>query len=172
MKKKTNKKVASALAMLMLSAAMLGTSTYAWFTMNKKVTVTGMEVKTKVGSNLLIAADTITANDDNLDSKYTTAITQVRKCLLEPSSTINGVNYWYTVEASADGQKLSGKNWIAYDETNTSSGNAVALANETAGKANADYQFNSKYLINGSGTTASGDSDKAKWASKVQTGGV
>ena len=42
-KKKTNKKIASALAMLMLSAAMLGTSTYAWFTMNKRVEVTGME---------------------------------------------------------------------------------------------------------------------------------
>ena len=117
--------------------------------MNKTVTVDGMEVKTKVGSNLLIAPDTITASDDNEDSKYVTAITQVRKCLLEPSSTINGVNYWYTVEASADGNKLDGKNWIAYNENADPS-----VANATAGKANYDSAFNAAYTLGSTFTSS------------------
>ena len=57
--KKTNtnkglKKLIPAAGMLMLSAAMLGTSTFAWFTMNKEVSVTGMEVKAHAEEGLLI----------------------------------------------------------------------------------------------------------------------
>ena len=95
-KQKTSKKIVAAFAMFALSASMLGTATYAWFTMNKVVTVEGMEVRTKVGNNLLIA-------QENNDAYYTTAIDQVRKALLEPSSTTDGLSYWYTVEAAADG---------------------------------------------------------------------
>ena len=54
---KNNKKLASAFAMFMLSAAMLGTATYAWFTMNKEVTVTGMQVKAKATDGLVISGD-------------------------------------------------------------------------------------------------------------------
>ena len=54
-KKKTNKKLISALGMFMLSAAMLGTSTYAWFTMNKSVSVEGMQLKAKTEQGLVIS---------------------------------------------------------------------------------------------------------------------
>ena len=40
-------KIVSAAAMLAVSASMLGTSTYAWFTMNKEVTVQNLAVQAK-----------------------------------------------------------------------------------------------------------------------------
>ena len=46
MKMKLNKKIAGATAMLMLSATMLGTSTFAWFTMNKETETGGMYMST------------------------------------------------------------------------------------------------------------------------------
>lgn len=41
---KTKRKLISAIAMLAVSAAMLATSTYAWFTMNKEVEVRNLTV--------------------------------------------------------------------------------------------------------------------------------
>jgi hypothetical protein len=149
------KKLISAIAMLTVSAVTLSTATYAWFTMNKEVTVTGMQVRTKVGSNLLIVADSYDPDEDenNRDNKYTTDIKQIRQCLLEPSSTVDGINYWYTVEASADGQILENKEWIAYNENAS-----TAVENSLAGKLNYDPKFNLKYLQGGtSGTFTSSD---------------
>jgi len=59
MKKKntTNKKLASAASMLLLSTAMLGMATYAWFTMNKEVSVTGMKLKAQATEGLVISGD-------------------------------------------------------------------------------------------------------------------
>lgn len=48
------KKLIPAAGMLMVSATMLATSTFAWFTMNKEVKVTGMEVKAKAEKGLLV----------------------------------------------------------------------------------------------------------------------
>lgn len=142
------RKLIPATSMLLVSAMMLASSTYAWFTMNKEVTVTGMEVHTKVGSNLLIAEDTLSHAGDNVDSLYKTDIKQIRKCLLEPSSTVDGINYFYTVEAAADGKKLSGAEWKSYSE-----GSGTDFVNTTAGKTKYDATFNTKYTINGQGSS-------------------
>lgn len=48
------KKLIPALCMLLIAAAMLGTSTYAWFSMNKTVTATGMQVKATSAASLVI----------------------------------------------------------------------------------------------------------------------
>jgi len=140
-KSKTNKKLASAAAMLLLSAAMLGTSTYAWFTMNKEVQVTGMELKTKVGSNLLICAD-------NVEASYQSGIlTQERKALLEPVSTVKGVDgsFFYTIDAAADGHKikaLTDDAFLAYNESTN-----LTAADTVADKTKYDTQFNTKYGV-------------------------
>ena len=54
-KKKGNtaKKLIPAAMMLAVSASMLGTSTYAWFSMSKTVTITGMEVTAKTDAIFL-----------------------------------------------------------------------------------------------------------------------
>ena len=145
--KKTNhnspmKRIAASATMLAVSAAMLGTSTYAWFTMNREVTVTGMSMKTKVGENLLICADNVEAN-------YTDDLVQTREALLEPVSTINANDngFFYTVDAAADGHWQntggSGATMVAYAESNsTTNSTATAL-----GKAGYDNAFNGEYGI-------------------------
>ena len=44
---KLSKKLIPAIGMLMLSAVMLATSSFAWFSMNESVTATGMSVSAK-----------------------------------------------------------------------------------------------------------------------------
>lgn len=60
------KKLIPAFCMLMVSAVLLGTSTYAWFSMNSEVKATGMTVSAKTDTKFLV----ISANS-NLESKTT-----------------------------------------------------------------------------------------------------
>ena len=131
-KKKTNKKVASALAMLMLSAAMLGTSTYAWFTMNKNVSVTGMEVKAHAEEGLMIN-EVSTWNDDAWDEQATGNTTPTL-ISLRPASTANLTTFWH-----ANSKKASDEAGIGDDKGNTvvisgTGENAVLYKNVTAGE--------------------------------------
>lgn len=48
------KKLIPALCMLLIAAAMLGTSTYAWFSMNRTVTASGMKVKAQAAGSIVI----------------------------------------------------------------------------------------------------------------------
>lgn len=59
------KKLIPALCMLLVSAVMLGSSTFAWFSMNNKVTATGMEVTAKANTQYFVISDDNTsfAND-------------------------------------------------------------------------------------------------------------
>lgn len=67
------KKLIPALCMLLISAVLMGTSTYAWFSMNKTVKVDGMQVEAKSESIYLLisntaastTADHIQAENDN-----------------------------------------------------------------------------------------------------------
>ncbi len=125
--------------MLAISAAMLSSATFAWFTMNKEVTVTGMELKTKVGSNLLVC-------DTNLEKDYSDDLSQNRKALLEPVSTTNAIdtNFFYTLTAAADGH------WLGESGTIFQYAEAAATTNSTStglGKAGYDAQFNTKYGV-------------------------
>jgi hypothetical protein len=124
-KNSTKKKLVSAAAMLALSTAMLGSSTYAWFTMNKTVTVTGMEVKTKVGDNLLISHVTGTGVAKNAENTFITSDTTSIKAWLEPVSTNTAAatNFWYTLDAKADGSKLAADtNYLDYDSVGLGDG--------------------------------------------------
>ena len=111
-KSKTNKKLASAAAMLLLSAAMLGTSTYAWFTMNKEVQVVGMEVKAHAEEGLLIN-EVKTANDKNWDEQAQGDATATL-ISLRPASSSNLTTFWH-----ANSKKSSDEAGLGDDKTNT-----------------------------------------------------
>lgn len=142
-KNSTMKKLIPAAGMLALSASMLATSTYAWFTMSREVEVTGMELKTKVAGNLLICSD-------NVDDHYSALdLSEGRMGLLEPVSSINGTtgSFWYTVNATARGTKQSSNVAVKqYSEIDT-------LANTTAGKVAYDGVFNKTYNLGTTGDT-------------------
>jgi hypothetical protein len=173
--KKTNKKnskmrkLLPAFAMLTVSAISLSSATYAWFTMNKTVTVTGMSMKTKVGANLLIS-------DNNYEADYTTAgLVQTRAALLEPVSSVNATNgsFFYTVNALGNGDAVS-DSYTPYHETaGTGESYGTALAQGAfdtisgggsagshpqtsgAGKENYDDEFNATYTITDAAANAS-----------------
>ena len=69
---KKMRKLIPAFAMLLVSAIMMSTASFAWFTMNEEVTATGMQVQAKAAGNLLIGMDKMTAQDQaisvNLDN--------------------------------------------------------------------------------------------------------
>ena len=144
---KLNKKIAGAAGMLLLSAAMLGTSTYAWFTMSREVTVSGMEVRTKVSSNLLIC-------DTNVEADYgSLELVQTRKALLEPASTVTATDtgFYYTLDAAADGHKIQTTTddpYILYTE-----GTSLTAEDTDAGKTKYDPAFNTKYGIASANTS-------------------
>jgi len=97
-KQKTSKKIVAAFAMFALSASMLGTATYAWFTMNKEVTVQGMEVKAKSEKGLLIN-EIKTSNDTHWDELATATTTGVT---LIPMSSANMTTWAHANSVSAN----------------------------------------------------------------------
>lgn len=134
-KKNVMRRIVPAAGMLIVSAAMLASSTYAWFTMNKEVSVTGMMMRTQVGSNLLISE----TNEDA--ASYKNNLNQARACTLEPSSTIDGINYFWTSTSNVDaaGNAIA-EVYTAYDED-------TALAHDAAGKSKYDDGFNTNYAF-------------------------
>ena len=139
--KKTLRKILPAIAMLVISAALLGTSTFAWFSMNNKVTVSGMTVTTKVSSNIQIA-------ETNAEANYKNYLEQTRTGKLEPVSTTNAEDFFYHatnahVLGSGD---VDDTTWIAYNES-------TSLENTPAAKTNKDQTFNDTYGWTGADTS-------------------
>ena len=117
------KKLIPAICMLLIAMTMLGASTYAWFSMNAKVTVTGMEVYTKVPSNLYVSP--VDGENGKTNTDFTTTVgsnfaTQeisiFEKTLLEPVSTIDGINFYFTdtSKVKADGDTFDEKHFTLY----------------------------------------------------------
>lgn len=73
-KNSTKMKLLSAAGMLAMSAAMLATSTYAWFTMNTEVSVTGMQLTAKSNSAALLIN---TGDNDTADEIQAAGATTV-----------------------------------------------------------------------------------------------
>ncbi|MBP3746880.1 MAG: hypothetical protein J6I47_05405 [Ruminococcus sp.] len=94
--KKTNKKNSTArkllpaFAMLTVSAISLSSATYAWFTMNKTVNVTNMQVKAKAEKGLLI--NEVAAIDSTTWDELATSTADTNFTLI-PMSTLDGVNW-------------------------------------------------------------------------------
>ncbi len=133
--KKAMRKMIPAVIMLLISAMLVGTSTYAWFSMNKTVTVTGMTVKAKGTDNVMIA-------DTNSESAFAYGLNQTRTGNLQPASSIDGVDYFYTTltNVKADGT-VRNATYTQYAEATTSA------ANTTSGKAYIDTAFNTNYGV-------------------------
>lgn len=124
------KKIIPAVGMLALSATMLSTSTYAWFTMNKEVEMTGLSMTAAVGEGMEIAlaevdGTTITAPslttpaDDKSDSWGSAVVVgdyYEKIGLLNPASSVDGVNLYDATDSTNGGKKAS--NFKSIDLTN------------------------------------------------------
>lgn len=126
---KKSKIIAPALGVLILSTAASISGTVAWFTANNSVSVTGMSVRTKVSSNLMVYEDVLTSNALTDDQNFSTEdITTAIKGVLEPASTINGHDFYYTTNAKGDGDSAA-ETYTLY--------NASTAATNTTNYANA-----------------------------------
>ncbi|MBR4769390.1 MAG: hypothetical protein IK090_00495 [Clostridia bacterium] len=145
------KKIIPALALLLVSAVLLATSSFAWFSMNTTVTVTGMEVKTKVSSNLQIKEDTLDSTTRIADANFTTAVdestTYATPALLEPVSTVDGVAFFFTTNALSNGDAVADE-YTAYNAAEVPTSGELTAFNTRYGSTGAvgyvDYVFQLK----------------------------
>ncbi|MCR5480756.1 MAG: hypothetical protein K6F27_12985 [Ruminococcus sp.] len=177
-KNKNTRKLLGAIGMLTVSAAMLVSSTFAWFTMNKEVKATSMQVRAKAEQGLLIN-EVSAADSTTWDDEATAAQTAGTASLLYPASTADG-SAWYTAgskksndaAAATAGNKsgnlvddytaLSSLTAITAMSQATATGNTTAIR-ETMGTsktADAGYYVHYRYYLKSSagamtlGTTA------------------
>ena len=129
--KKSLRKIIPAIAMLVISATLVGTSTFAWFSMNNKVTISGMSVTTQVSSNLFVAAGTEGTGTAG-DSAFHASVSQSVSGLIEPVSTVNGKDFFYTTDAKANGDAEADV-YVAYDPADTSAFNTAYNTTGAAG---------------------------------------
>ena len=92
---KNSKKIASAASMLLLSTAMLGMATYAWFTMNKEVSVTGMKVEATASEGLVISGDNKSTWQTDWDVNMTAGVK------IYPTSTSGNPTEWAVAYSKA-----------------------------------------------------------------------
>lgn len=133
----------AAVAMVLVSSIALGSSTYAWFAINTKVTATGMAVKTQVANNLFIAPDTADSAAKVAEANFKTALVQELDALLEPVSTIDGAAFYYnsTSNTAADGNALA-ETYVAYNANDPSEFNTNYQTTGAVGYV--DYAFRLK----------------------------
>ncbi len=115
------KRIVPAVAMFALSAVMLSSSTYAWFTMNKEVEMKGLNMSATVGSGMEIALASVNGENeinggapDEEDTnekgwKSSVVAAQYYKNIgkLRPASSTNGERLFDATDASDGGKKAN-----------------------------------------------------------------
>lgn len=133
---KAFRKVIPALALMLVSATILSTASYAWFTMSRQVTAKGLDVTVTAPNNLLIDNKSAGAWDDSWTESETVTVTGVS---LIPASTINGTAFFTlkdnTPAVSSTGALIDDKSVL---EANTNA------ATTTAAGAYYDFEYRIK----------------------------
>lgn len=141
------KKVVPALCALLVSAVMLGSSTYAWFSMNTKVTATGMTVNAKSDSKFLqIVAGTAGFADDEAQISAE-AVNKTKE--LRPTSAVKAIgtdNLTLTELAQAD--KATDIKWVEAFSNDPASSTKNGEYKEVTTAAQASDVSNLYTLIN------------------------
>ena len=108
-KNSAKRKLIPAAAMLCISAAMLATSTYAWFTMNKEVSAVGMQVQARAEAGLLISE--VKATTGIWDSQATANALPGTKLI--PTSTKDGAKWVHANSTALDDEAGAASNSLS-----------------------------------------------------------
>lgn len=142
------KKLIPALAMLLVSAILLGTSTYAWFSMNTQVTATGMQVKAIAEDGLLIKNE---LDDDTAANwKVSTNASYGSLVDLAPTSTADVTN-WYHNKSDDQNDAKAGQLAATYE----------TLSNDLKWKRDAGSGKTGVFYIDGDSDSTKDDNEKA-----------
>ena len=136
---KLSRKLIPAFAMLLVSAVMLTTASYAWFSINDSVTAEGMNVRTTAADNVLIAKSTLSKIDKEGDANFgTTLEDDDLEAILNPVSTINGTSFFYTKGTNVKGDgSVKEAEYLPYTASSFESAGAVGYV---------DYIFQVKVI--------------------------
>ena len=152
------RKLIPALAMLLVSATMMGTSTYAWFSMNTAVQATGMQVQA-VAEDGIVIANSAKASWSN------TATAQVTSATLVPTSAAAVTSPAFVHNSSTNADQAQGNQASAsYTDlsltwnTNNSEGIGYedANSNSTLDNGEKSYVLLNNFFIKSSGATITG----------------
>lgn len=118
--KSLRKQLAAAIAMTLVATVALGSSTYAWFAINSKVTATGMNFKTQVSDNLFISPSSHNGNGGKINAESTFVTTMVSNdysgVIVEPVSTKTGQDFYYSLTNNVNGDgQVKNSEWIQYN---------------------------------------------------------
>ncbi len=134
--KALRKQLVAAIAMVLVAAVALGSSTYAWFAMNSTVTATGMTVKAKADEGILInevAAHASESWDDSATGNNSTAI------LLRATSTAN-TGTWYSAHSKVSSSAAEAAASTASANLTTGGYTTLTLATDTSQAATGGTQ--------------------------------
>ena len=172
-RKRENKRLKSLILLLFLTIVLLSTSTYAWFTANRTVTIEAIDISVAASSGLQISTNakdwkTLITNDDIISvTDYTNAVNQVPN-VLAPVSTngtvSNGKMVFFdgAVEGDEDnGGAMSLTTSVAHAEVHESGDNTVGHFVAFDIFLKTEDNNVPIYLTNGSGVTVTeGEADK------------
>lgn len=154
------KKIFASASMLTVSAVMLSSATYAWFTMSTEVTVTGMNVKATAADGLLITDTNVAADRVWEISKN---INMTSAVALAPTSTVDGSAWAYAKSAHFDNadpeQTATGYTDLsAFTYTNPDNGShwitGEGVGSNGTGDSKVDYVLLKNFYVKASGDAA------------------
>lgn len=146
------KKLIPAAGMLALSASMLATSTYAWFTMNTTVTVDGLKLTAKADSTFLIIGPENTASGLQAQNRKDYSFTSGNELQVFPSAHTDAVTNTATASAltdsDEDGTDDKVANWFyKYADAPTASASTDIAHDIIPDKFNTDYVFHKTVYV-------------------------
>ena len=177
------KKLIPAFCAMLVSAAMLGTSTYAWFSVNKKVEASGMSVTALAETQYFVisnTAGTFETNDENKGQKLTltentTKVNPISFTAPGITTTTSGLtnvpaNNWYTAQVDTyDGLTESGS--VKYTSLETVGAAASGEKNTSNVYSKTEYFVSYTFYV-GLAETSSDFSGYLKFAAGAATNGV
>ena len=143
--KALKKQLAAAIAMVMVAAIALASSTYAWFVQSNQVTAEGMTVQAQAEGGIEIA----NADKGAWASTAQAKITDTTK--LYPTSTSNTTNWYHAQAAAADAKTAINNTYKTLSLNDTGAGNGGS-SDEFNGKQ--FFLVNSFFIRSTAGTSA------------------
>lgn len=150
------RKLIPALCMLLVSALFVGTSTYAWFSMNKTVTATDMKVTAK-SDNIYLQIKQAAAEDADY-AKADAAVSAAKDLYPVDYKTINGTTVTWGRKESTDTKLV---NYTAKDNLDDVANTDKYVWSDSFKIRVADQQAEAKDLIL-SGVTVTGTSEMSE----------
>lgn len=142
------KKLIPAFCAMLLSACMLGTTTYAWFSVNKKVTATGLSVTAQANTQYFVIETTTSGANPNT---FGTAVTQgLTEDQITQPGEFGNTNIYPAAYGQISGKGIAGAWWTANVNTwNSTDPSAIinAHAIETPSGSGKTVYDNNKYFV-------------------------